>query len=231
MIEINLLPEDLKKSQSHLKKMEMPELSLQNIPVLKVAAAFVGALIAFHLILFFIGLYSKANLNSLSKRYNELLPKKKEADSLKSQVELINKKVSAIDELMVKRFSWAKKLNDLSDSITPGVWLVEVLYEERLGERPGQAISRGSNQKGKKEAFRPGIEKTTLKYLIISGYASSMGEQGAALIGKFIKSLKDNESFYAHFSNIELGSIRSDRVQDQEVMNFKITCSFKETDQ
>ena len=230
MIKINLLPEDLKKRESRLKKIEIHELSLQNIPVLKVAAAFVGALIAFHLILFLIGLYSRANLNSVSKQYNELEPKKKEADSLKAQVELINKKVGAIDELMVKRFSWAKKLNALSDSITPGVWLTEVSYEEKLGERPRQAISRSPNQKGKKEAFNPGIEKRALKYLIISGYASSMGEQGAALIGKFIKSLKDNESFYLHFSDIELGSIRSDKVQDQEVMNFKITCLFKETE-
>ncbi len=55
-----------------------------------------------------------------------------------------------------------------------------------------------------------------------------MGEEGTASIGKFIKSLKDNNSFFSDFSDIDLGSIKRDKVNDQEVMSFKITCFFKE---
>ena len=67
------------------------------------------------------------------------------------------------------------------------------------------------------------------KYLIISGFASTVGEEGTALIGKFIKGLKDNSSFYSDFSYIELGAIKRDRIEDQEVMSFRLTCLFKET--
>jgi hypothetical protein len=72
------------------------------------------------------------------------------------------------------------------------------------------------------------MEKSLLRYLIISGYASRLGEEDTALIGKFMKALKENPSFYSDFSDIELGTIKRDKIEDQEVMGFKITCLFKE---
>ena len=226
MIEINLLPEELKAKESRFKKIDMSGISLQNIPVVNIAMGVAAALVAIHVILFVIGIYGRTTYGTLSKKYNEILPQKKEADTLKAQVEVINKKVRAIDELMVKRFGWANELNALSDSMTPGVWLTNLLYEEKEVDRASQA---GAGNK-KREAITPRVEKITLRYLMISGYASSMGEEGASLIGKFIKSLKDNPVLSSHFSEIELGSIKSDKVQDQEVMSFRITCLFKNTE-
>lgn len=228
MIEINLLPEEFRPKEPRFKKIDMSGVSLQNIPVINIAIGIAAALVALHVILFVIGAYGRVTYGALSKKYNEILPQKKEADTLKVQVDVINKKVSAIDGLMVKRFSWAGELNALSDSMTPGVWLTNLSYEEKEAERTAQGHGQGNNKK--QEAVRSRGEKTTLMYLIISGYASSMGEQGAALIGKFIKSLKDNPALSSHFSEIELGSIKSDKLQDQEVMSFRITCLFKNTE-
>lgn len=226
MIEINLLPEELKAKEPRFKKIDVSAISLQNIPVINIAMGAAAILVIVHVILFVIGAYGKVTYGALSKKYNEILPLKKEADTLKSQVGVINKKVSAIDELMVKRFFWAKELNALSDSMTPGVWLTGLSYDEKEEERP--APERQYNKK--KEAVRPKVEKVTLRYLVLSGYASSMGEQGAALIGKFIKSLKDNPVLASYFSEIELGSIKASRLQDQEVMSFRITCLFSGTE-
>ncbi|MBI5144104.1 MAG: PilN domain-containing protein [Candidatus Omnitrophica bacterium] len=230
MIEINLLPEELKKKQERFKKIDISKINVQNIQVLYLAACLFGILIIIQIILFFIGIYSKSMLTSLEARYKEIFPKVKEALSLKSQVETINKKITAIDELMVKRFSWAKKLNDLSDTITPGIWLTELSYNEKLAEKTKEApdikILKGKTQGLPLKAV---TEKVILKYLVISGFASSMGEEGTALVGKFIKNLKENDSFYSDFSDIELDVIKSDRIEEQEVMNFKITCLFKET--
>ena len=226
MIEINLLPEELKKIQARFKKIDMPTIDMKNLPYITIGAILIGVLIIIQVIAFIVGVIGKANLSSLSKRYSTILPSKKEADSLKSQIDLINKKVHAIDELMVKRFSWARELNSLSDSMTAGIWLTELSYDEKF---VSLANVKGANNKAKVESAKS-PEKVLLRYLTISGYASSRGEEGTALIGKFIKILKDNQEFYIYFSDIELGSIKSEKVEDQEVMSFKITCFFKETE-
>jgi len=230
MIEINLLPEELKKAESSFGKLDLSKIDIKNSAVLKVAAVFLGGLITLHLVMFSIGFFNKVNLDKFSKRYNDILPGKIEADSLKSQIGVINKKVKAIDELMVRRFSWARKLNALSDSVAAGIWLTELSYDEKIVDRPVQGGTAAAGVRARTEAGAAGgTERAVSKYMTMSGYASSMGEQGAALVGKFIKSLKDNNAFYSDFANIELGSIRSDKVLGQEVMNFRITCFFKET--
>lgn len=232
MIEINLLPEDLRKKEPKFGKFDLSVIDLDNVnmkkmPLVNIGIIAITVLVVFHLILFLVGSNSKASLNALAKKNEALSPKKKEADSLKSELDLINKKVTAIDGLMVKRFSWAKKLNALSDAATSGIWLTELSYDERIGDKV-VSVARTSNSKLKKSSTRSVAEKVISRYMVLSGYASSMGEQGTALIGKFIKNLKDSPRFYSDFSEITLDSIKSDKFQDQEVMNFKITCLFKE---
>lgn len=222
MIEINLLPEEFKKKESKFRKADLSKFDPRNFPVIKIIFFGIAAFMAVHMLLFVMGSYAKSSIGSLRKKYETILPKKKEADMLKSQREAVNKKVGVIDELMVRRFGWSKKLNDLSDSVTPGIWIRDLSYDERAVLPPGSKGGRVSPK-----IAGPNHE---LKYLIISGYASSMGEQGASVVGKFMKSLKDNQDFYSDFRDIQLGSIRQDKVEDQEVMNFTITCLFKGQD-
>jgi len=226
MIEINLLPEELKKRRRAAPKKEMSAIKMERIPVTKIAVIAIVAVIAIHVVVFGFGIFAGANFNKLERDYKELMPEKRAAEQLKNQVDKMSRKVAAIDELMVKRFSWAKKLNDLSDSITPGIWLTDLSYDERFVERP--KIVPVDTSKGKPAGEgAAGMEKVMERYLIISGAASSVTEEGTALIGRFIKSLKENPLFYSDFSDIELGNIRRERVDNQEVMSFKITCFFK----
>jgi Tfp pilus assembly protein PilN len=232
MIEINLLPEEFKKKEPRFKKIDLSGLKLADInfnklPLVGIGIGAIAFLILFHLILFLIGINSKASLAAISKETRVLSPEKREADKLRNDLDLINKKIVAIDGLMVKRFSWARKLNALSDSITPGIWLTEISYDEIEGNKLVLVSAKPSNDKTKRNSSRSVTEKVILRYLVISGYASSMGEQGTALIGKFIKALRDSSEFYSDFSEIKLGSIKTDKYRDQEVMNFKITCLYK----
>jgi len=215
MIEINLLPEDLRKKESSLKKIDIASVILSNLSFAKFAVIVCAVLIAMHSILFVVGLAGKAKLSSLTKQSGLLGDKEKEALALKLNADVINRKKTAIDELMVKSFDWAKKLNDLSDSMTTGIWLSDLTYDEKVTEITGGMAG-------------PADGKRVMKYMVISGYASSRGEEGTASIGKFIKSLKNNAGFYGDFSDIELGSIRRDKIEGQDVMNFKITCLFEE---
>jgi len=203
MIEINLLPEEYRAKKSVFQKIDLSGIDFKKVPVAKIATMSLAALVLFHMLLFLTGISSRAYLGILTRKYEKLLPQKREADALRDESEYITKKVKTIDGLMVKRFSWARKLNSLSDSLTPGVWLSELYYDETV------------------------TEKAAVRYLVLSGYASKMGEEGTALVGRFIQSLKDNREFYSDFSAIELGSIKSDKWDDQEIMRFTITCFFR----
>ncbi|MBN2453278.1 MAG: hypothetical protein JXB40_03340 [Candidatus Omnitrophica bacterium] len=207
MIEINLLPQELRKKPSPFAGIKFAELDIKSIPIFPIAVGIGAVAILLHIGLFIAGMNLNSKLISISKKYDSLIPMKKEADALSAMVADINKKSAAIDDLMAKRFSWAKKLNALSDSMAPGIWLSELYYDERP-----------ATGKGKKEM--PGA-------LMISGYAAGAGEQGAASIGRFIKMLQDDESFYSDFEKIDLVSTKSDRVDNQDVMSFRIMCYFK----
>jgi Tfp pilus assembly protein PilN len=212
MLEINLLPEEMKKKVSPFAQLNFPIFNLQKLPVLSIAAVFAGILVVVQVLVIVMSIYSKVTLNTLTKKYDAIAPKKREADLLKAKSDAITKRVGAIDELMGKRFSWAKKLSALSDSMAPGIWLNEMDYDERPGTDIKTAKGKTSSMPGR---------------LLMNGFAAGSGEQGITLVGKFIKSLKENEAFYSDFSDIELVASKSDKAEGQEVMNFKIGCVFK----
>ena len=224
MIEINLLPEEAKKKRS-APKIDTSMINLSSLPIINIAMMAVGALLAIQLALLITGVISGIAFNSMNRKYRDILPKKNETRQLKARVDTTNKKVTAIDELMVKRFSWEKKLNALSDSMIPGIWLTELQYDEKLTDATKPANTDLAQMRGGEGKRAP--EKTLSRYLILSGAASGMGEEGTALIGRFIKSLKDDTAFYSDFSDIELGTIKREKMGDQEIMTFKITCFFK----
>ncbi len=225
MLEINLLPEELKKRKRAAPKIDVKNINLEKLPLFNIFLIAAGIFVAVQIAVFGMGMLGDTVLRSLEKKYKEILPAKTEADKLSAQASVMSNKVKAIDELMVKRFSWAKKLGSMNDAITPGVWLTQLEYDEKLVERPRAGASNA--QKAREAQGKPAMEKVLERYLIISGAASSMGEEGTALIGRFIKSLKENPSFYSDFGDIELGNIKREQVSGQEVMNFKITCLFK----
>ena len=220
MIEINLLPEERRKKQERFKKFDLSEFKLQDTAIFTIIAAVFGILIVVQIVMVIAGWTIKANLSSLEKKYNAILPQKEEADALKFQIDLVNKKVRAIDELMVNRFSWAMKLGYLNDSMIPGVWLSQLDYDETGG---GPSAVQRPNSTVKTVA-----SKARSRYLILNGYAMNTGDEGNAIIGKFIRSLKRNTGFYSDVADIQLGYTRAEKIKDQEVVNFKITCLFKE---
>ncbi len=223
MIEINLLPDELRKKESVLSKVDVAAVVLKNVDLAKFAVITCVVLAAAHGILFGIGLYGKARLSFVSKEQGLLGGMVKEAMELKAKADVMSKKKASIDQLMVRSFGWAKKLNDLSDSMTAGIWLSELSCEENGADGSG---GHGGAASGAKKAREEGGR--SIESLVLSGYASSDVEEGTASIGRFIKSLKDNAGFYGDFSDIELGSIKRGRIDDRDVMNFRIICLFKD---
>lgn len=230
MIEINLLPQEYRKKEPRFKGIDISQLNLQSIPVMHIIAGVVACLVLAQATVMLLEMYGQGRVAALTKRRDSLLPGKKEHDSLKARVTDESKRIAAIDELMVKRFSWARKLNVLSDSLTPGIWLSTLSYDERVTEKMVPAPRSASGGKKPVEGEAPPMvrQASTTRILILTGYAAGAGEQGLSLVGKFIKSMKENPDFIADFSDIVLGSSKSEKVEGQDVMNFKISCMFKE---
>ena len=223
MITINLLPTELKKEESSFKKINFDFKGKEKL-FKDIAITALLVLFSVHVILFFIGVKSQAVSKTQSSKLEKMAPGKKEYDALKNEAGIANKKAVAIDALMANRFSWAKKLNSLSDSMVPGIWLTEIAYDEKQSEVSVQVRTLPAHASGKKELSRTETKKVSLRYLNVSGYASSMGEQGAALVGKFIASMKDNPSFFSDFSEIKLESIKT--ALTTKGLSHKYFCSF-----
>ncbi|MFH1190556.1 MAG: hypothetical protein V1682_07730 [Candidatus Omnitrophota bacterium] len=207
MVEINLLPQELKPKQSLFSGIDFKGLDINNIPILKIAAGIGIGLVLLQLAVSLIGMISTAQFASATRKYEGISPEKKIADALKAKVAQINKRSGAIDELIAKRVSWARKINLLSDCVIPGIWLSELYYDETSTAEKTNAVK--------------------IEALMINGYASGAGEQGAALIGKFIKSLQENSDFYADMASVNLVSTKSEKFDKQDVMSFRIACIYK----
>lgn len=195
MIEINLLPKEFKKEKPKIK---IPDVTKVFLPV---GAVLMGILIFIHIILGSSLMFKKRTHARLDREWNDILPEKNDVDMLKKDVKRIEQKVASIDELMVKRILWSQKLNSLSDSMIPGIWLTKLSLA-------GAKESGGS-------------------YLNIEGCAISTYGDETATVGRFISSLKGNKDFFKDFSQIELESMQIKTIKDIEAMNFKISCFFK----
>jgi Tfp pilus assembly protein PilN len=118
MIEINLLPEELKVRRA--KTSEQKQYFVYLIPL------FVVILIFVHLYLGMVGISRALRLNSLNKKWTALEPQRKKIAGLKSQSELSSQEGNIIQELIKKSVIWSKNLNKLSLNLPSGIWFNEI---------------------------------------------------------------------------------------------------------
>ena len=189
MIEINLLPEDLRKRK---KKIDLPK-----IPLLPAVSAFLAILLVVYLVMGLAVGLKKRTLRRLTKRWEDLAPQKNEVELLKTQINSLNRKVEIIDQLTVNRILWAKKLNDLSSLITSGVWLNSLSLD------------------------------VSNRCLVLKGTVASKKGEEMASVGKFMRVLKEDKSFFEEFANLELVSIQRRKIKNVEVIDFTLKCHFR----
>lgn len=123
MIEVNLLPPELRKKGSKVK-----------IPIPKESLYLVGGGVIFFLLLIHLilmGALATKNVKymRLNLEWQNMLPNKKRIDTLKEDQKAIADKIRSIDKLTKKgRISWAKKLNIVSDVLPQGVWIRRINF-------------------------------------------------------------------------------------------------------
>lgn len=194
MIEINLAS---KKTQK--KKINIPKISSIPSKFLLIGGAVILLVVAQFAFTALITV-KENKLKGLERKWAVLEPREKEVLAIKKEMVDLNNRLEAIADIVTKRILWAKKLNDLSDSMVPRVWLTSLSIDETLKK----------------------------KYLAIKGGITSLRKDEAAVIGKFMKILKENKSFFEDFSEIKLGTLQQRKVREVEIMEFSIICFLKQ---
>lgn len=122
MIEINLLPEELRKEKR-------PGLSLDiEMDKLKILAGggFVGILVLVIVFLSIASAIRKKQLTNLMIKEQRFAPQKTQAETIDKEISLLKARMNAVDEITKREFLWAKKLNELSGLVLPGIWFTRV---------------------------------------------------------------------------------------------------------
>ena len=123
MIEINLLPEELRKKKSE------PAFNLsieaEKLKFLAIGGT-IGILILIVIALFLGSFIRKAQINSLLAREKIFSDRFSRADSINKEIAVLKAKMAVLDQLTKRKFLWTEKLNQLSDLTLPGIWFTHV---------------------------------------------------------------------------------------------------------
>jgi len=145
MIEINLLPEELRKR----KKIDL-KFDLEMVGRVKFLAGgiFTGALVLLILLLFVGSSVRKKQIIGLMMKEQAMSQEKTRAEEANKEILSLMARMSELDEITKRKFSWSRKLNELSDLVLPGIWLTRIYTDSE-----NRFIIEGSVISKKEEAM------------------------------------------------------------------------------
>ncbi len=197
MIEINLLPAELKKK-------EAVGFKLPDIPTARIFITAVILLFAFQMIVSLFAFYQRVEALSVNVTIASLKKENSEILRQKTQALMAQNRLKEIQVLTRRDYYWSSLLAELTRSMTRGVWLREFSTNEK----------------------NMGSDKASARYLSLKGSAIGQGQE-TAYIGKFVKALKENKLFAELFSQVELTNINQRKIYEYDVYDFEIMCVFK----
>lgn len=211
MIEINLLPEEMRVSDTGGR---FPKISAKRAIGLSIAAFVVLQVImtVFSVLMQLESMRVKSELAKLQKEYVVLIQRKNEIRVLKARLKQIG-------QMTARPFYWAKFMNELSDSVTKGVWLRQLTITETDASSALSKVAQAAQSATAKAAGKA-------YYLKLEGSDVAKGQETAS-IGKFMKELKSNALFIELFESIELSTINQRKIKDIDVYDFSLVGAFK----
>lgn len=120
MIEINLLPEELRV------KRKSPYKGIDPKQVLYAAPIVFGALIIIHIFLACLFVVRSLQLSSLDNKWQKLAPERKNTEEFQKKHALLSADIKTMQQLINQRISWSDKLNKLSLYLPDSVWFNEI---------------------------------------------------------------------------------------------------------
>lgn len=197
MIEINLLPEELRNKVVKVNKAETvsgaPGLELKHF-LLLIPLIF-AFLICIQLIVGLTGIVRFSRLSILNRKWSSLQAERNSLEEFNGKYNLATEDAEAIQQLVRDRISWSEKLNKLSLYLPSGVW-----FEELFGNS---------------------------KELVLKGAVVSLNKEELNLINQFIAKLKGDPVFFKDFNTLELGSAQKNTLGSYDVTEFTLNSTLK----
>ncbi len=193
MIEINLLPEELR---NRVVKAASPEAQVRGSGVLEpkhfilLAPLIFTILIIVQLIIGVFGIIKSTQLRMLGEKWRQVEPQRKALEEFDNEYMLTSGDAQAIKELEAARIIWSEKLNKLSLDLPSGVWFNELLANS--------------------------------KELILKGGVVSLNKEELGLIKQLIDNLKNDQQFFKDFNSLELDSAVKKTVGSYDITEFTL---------
>ena len=141
MIDINLVPENLRK-----KRKSQLLTAAFNIPqeaIIGLVGGLFVLLLLVHVLFQFIIFIKYAQHSRYKNHWERIAPEKTKADLVVNELRGLQAKIKSIENITSgKRVFWAEKLNDISDGIPRGVWLNKISVEDKVVIIEGSAVSK-----------------------------------------------------------------------------------------
>ncbi|MBU1083802.1 MAG: hypothetical protein ABIG55_00410 [Candidatus Omnitrophota bacterium] len=199
MIELNLLPKELRKTRKI-------SVELSDIPVVRIAVALFALLLAVHISIVLLSGRSKGELDVLTLEWGQMQPQRDLIGKLTRETGEAEKRLKVIRGIAELGLDWSDLLRGLNDAVIPKVWLSE--FEVKFDN---------ADTKG-------GVKEKLPVSVGITGYALGNSQEATSIVARFITSLKNNPDFAEPFKEIELHNMRAQEVAGKEAMRFMLEC-------
>ncbi len=136
MIEINLLPEELKTKTRKLGKV-----SIKSKSFLYLFPLVFAVLILVHICLAAGAIVKISQFSILNNKWKKLQPQRELLNNLKKEYDVLASTAKLIEELNSRRNNWSEKLNQLSLNLPSGIWFNEITVSQKDFILKGSAVS------------------------------------------------------------------------------------------
>ena len=166
MIEINLISDE-KKRRKKGRGLLPAGFVLPREVVIGLIGGFLVFLALWHILLQAVIMVKYIQLKGQQVRWERFLPEKKQVDEVIKNLRDRQAKIKVIEDIRGNTdFSWAKKLNAVSNNIPRGVWLRQWAFEE------GGLLIKGSC-----------VSKNKVEMINVHGFVKKMKEDNAFMEG------------------------------------------------
>jgi Tfp pilus assembly protein PilN len=197
MIEINLLPEELRNKAVKVNKPENVSgaAGLEPKHYLLIIPLIFALLVCAQLIAGITSVVRFGRISALNGKWERLQSDRKSLEEFNDKYNVVSGDTLALQQLMKDRISWSEKLNKLSLYLPSGVW-----FEE---------ISANS------------------KELVLKGAVISLNKEELNLINQFIGKLKSDPVFFKDFNTFELGSAQKNTLGSYDITEVTLNATLK----
>lgn len=144
MIEINLLPEELKSKT----KVKITGAGLEVKHFLYLIPFVLGILISVHIYLGVLSIIKNNQLRVLNNKWRILEPQRKILDNFNKEYAAVSEDATAIKQLAQQRINWAENLNKLSLYLPSGIWFNEISISQKDFVLEGSVVSLQKDELG-----------------------------------------------------------------------------------